>query len=93
MEEGGERRVGEGGGRKVGRRVGEEGGRGGGGKYRGKESKLKKWGSAERGKGRNAVKESWGKRQQKQEVERNLKVGNDFSLCSPSSYRTVCGLV
>ena len=31
MEEGGERRVGEGGGRKVGRRVGEEGGRGGGG--------------------------------------------------------------
>ena len=72
-----------------GRKVGE----GGGGKYRGKESKLKKWGSAERGKGRNAVKESWGKRQQKQEVERNLKVGNNFSLCSPSSYRTVCGLV
>ena len=79
-------------GRKVGRRVGEEGGRGGD-KYRGKESKLKKWGSAERGKGRNAVMESWGKRQQKQEVERNLKVGNNFSLCSPSSYRTVCGLV
>ena len=101
MEEGGERRVGEGGGRKVGRRVGEKGGKksgggrweGGGDKYRGKESKLKKWGSAERGKGRNAVKESWGKRQQKQEVERNLKVGNNFSLCSPSSYRTVCGLV